>query len=108
MSPARSGAGGSEFADAQRAQIDTVLNLLYVLLLFSVIIAVLGMINTLALSVRERTREIRLLHAIGPRRRQWSESITVEALATSEQERDGDTRSQASQGPVRAARNGEG
>jgi putative ABC transport system permease protein len=73
---------GSEFADAQGAQIDTVLNLLYVLLLFSIVIAVLGIINTLALSVLERTREIGLLRAIGLRRRQLSGMITIEAIAT--------------------------
>lgn len=72
----------SEFADAQGALIDTLLNLLYVLLLFSVIVAVLGIINTLALSVFERTREIGLLRAIGLRRRQLSGMITIEAIAT--------------------------
>jgi putative ABC transport system permease protein len=73
---------GSEFADAQGASIDTMLNLLYVLLLFSVIVAALGIINTLALSVFERTREIGLLRAIGLRRRQLSGMITIEAIAT--------------------------
>jgi putative ABC transport system permease protein len=73
---------GSEFADAQGTQIDTVLNLLYVLLLFSIVIAILGIINTLALSVLERTREIGLLRAIGLRRRQLSGMITIEAIAT--------------------------
>jgi putative ABC transport system permease protein len=73
---------GSEFADAQGASIDTLLNLLYVLLLFSVIVAVLGIINTLALSVFERTREIGLLRAIGLRRGQLSGMITIEAIAT--------------------------
>lgn len=71
-----------EFADAQSGAIDTVLNLLYVLLLFSVVIAVLGIVNTLALSVLERTREIGLLRAIGLRRRQLSGMITIEAVAT--------------------------
>ena len=73
---------GAEFADAQGASIDTLINLLYVLLLFSVIVAVLGIINTLALSVFERTREIGLLRAIGLRRRQLSSMITIEAVAT--------------------------
>jgi putative ABC transport system permease protein len=73
---------GAEFADAAGAQIDTLLNLLYVLLLFSIVIAILGIINTLALSVLERTREIGLLRAIGLRRRQLSGMITIEAIAT--------------------------
>ena len=72
----------SEFADAQGASIDLLINLLYVLLLFSVIVAVLGIINTLALSVFERTREIGLLRAIGLRRRQLSLMITIEAVTT--------------------------
>jgi putative ABC transport system permease protein len=72
----------SEFADAQGAAIDTLLNLLYVLLLFSVVVAVLGIVNTLALSVFERTREIGLLRAIGLRRRQLSGMITIEAVVT--------------------------
>jgi putative ABC transport system permease protein len=73
---------GAEFADAEGAAVDTLLNLLYVLLLFSVIVAVLGVVNTLALSVFERTREIGLLRAIGLRRRQLSGMITIEAIAT--------------------------
>jgi putative ABC transport system permease protein len=73
---------GAQFADAQGASIDTLINLLYVLLLFSVIVAVLGIINTLALSGFERTREIGLLRAIGLRRRQLSSMITIEAVAT--------------------------
>jgi putative ABC transport system permease protein len=73
---------GPEFADAQGASIDTLINLLYVLLLFSVIVAVLGIINTLALSVFERTREIGLLRAVGLRRRQLSSMITIESVAT--------------------------
>ncbi len=73
---------GQEYAAAQGASIDTILNLLYVLLLFSVIVAVLGIINTLALSVFERTREIGLLRAIGLRRRQLSGMITIEAITT--------------------------
>jgi putative ABC transport system permease protein len=73
----------AEFADAEGASVNTLINLLYVLLLFSVIVAVLGIINTLALSVFERTREIGLLRAIGLRRRQLSAMITIEAVATS-------------------------
>lgn len=57
-------------------------NLLYVLLLFSVIVVVLGIINTLALSMFERTREIGLPRAIGLRRPQLSSMITIEAVTT--------------------------
>jgi putative ABC transport system permease protein len=73
----------AEFADAEGATVDMLINLLYVLLLFSVIVAVLGIINTLALSVFERTREIGLLRAIGVRRRQLGSMITIEAITTS-------------------------
>ncbi len=73
---------GAEFADAAGASIDMLINLLYVLLLFSVIVAILGIINTLALSVFERTREIGLLRAIGLRRQQLSSMITIEAVTT--------------------------
>ncbi len=73
---------GQEYADAQGASIDVLINLLYVLLLFSVVVAVLGIVNTLALSVFERTREIGLLRAIGLGRRQLAAMITIEAVAT--------------------------
>jgi putative ABC transport system permease protein len=72
----------TEFIAATGSAINALLNLLYVLLLFSVIVAILGIINTLALSVFERTREIGLLRAIGLRRQQLSAMITIEAIAT--------------------------
>lgn len=71
-----------QYGAAQGSSVDTIVNLLYVLLLFSVVIAVLGIVNTLALSVLERTREIGLLRAIGMVRRQLGAMITVEAVAT--------------------------
>jgi putative ABC transport system permease protein len=71
----------------QRLQaIDQVLGMVTVLLLLTVVIAVLGIANTLALSMLERTREIGLLRAIGMTRRQLrgmvrSEALLVAALA---------------------------
>jgi putative ABC transport system permease protein len=73
---------GSEFVGSQADQVNTLLGLLYGLLFLSVIIAVLGIINTLALSIFERTREIGLLRAVGLGRRQLRSMITVEAIAT--------------------------
>jgi len=51
-----------------------------VLLIFAVVIAILGIVNTLALSVIERTREIGLLRAIGVRRRQLRLMIRLESV----------------------------
>lgn len=73
---------GAEYVDSSARQVDTLLNLLYVLLLFSVVVAVLGIVNTLALSIIERTREIGLLRAVGLGRRQLAGMITIESVAT--------------------------
>lgn len=73
---------GEEYVDSATGQIDLLLNLLYALLLFSVVVAVLGIVNTLALSVIERTREIGLLRAVGLGRRQLAGMITIESVAT--------------------------
>ncbi|GAA1153994.1 ABC transporter permease [Nocardioides aquiterrae] len=69
-----------EFADEQKAQIDTFLYLIYALLGLAVVIAVLGITNTLALSVIERTREIGLLRAVGVSRRQLRTMIRLESV----------------------------
>ena len=73
---------GEEFQSTAASGVNVILGILYALLLFSVVIAVLGIINTLALSVFERTREIGLLRAVGLRRRQLSGMITIEAVTT--------------------------
>jgi putative ABC transport system permease protein len=62
------------------AQIDGLLNLLVVLLAFAVVIALLGIVNTLVLSVSERRREIGLLRAVGMSRRQVRRMIRWEAV----------------------------
>jgi putative ABC transport system permease protein len=71
-----------EFTKAQVSQINTFLMFLYALLGLSIVIAILGIINTLALSVFERTREIGLLRAVGLRRRQLASMITFESIST--------------------------
>ena len=70
----------AELVAAQRKQVDNLLNVVTGLLVFSVIIAVLGIINTLALSVIERTRELGLLRAVGLGRRQLRRMIRVESV----------------------------
>jgi putative ABC transport system permease protein len=73
----------AEFAEEQRAPIDQLLAIIYALLGLAVIIAVLGIINTLALSVIERTREVGLLRAVGMSRRQLRSMIRLESVAIS-------------------------
>jgi putative ABC transport system permease protein len=64
----------------QSSQINGLLTIIYVLLTLAVIIAVLGIINTLVLSVVERTRELGLLRAIGMVRRQMRRMIRGESV----------------------------
>jgi putative ABC transport system permease protein len=72
-----------EFTEAQRTQVNQFLYLVYALLALAIIIAVLGIINTLALSVIERTREVGLLRAVGMSRRQLRRMVRLEAIAIS-------------------------
>ncbi|MBD8868435.1 ABC transporter permease [Nocardioides donggukensis] len=67
-------------AEEQRGPIDQLLTLIYGLLALALVIAVLGIVNTLALSVIERTREIGLLRAIGLSRRQLRTMIRLESV----------------------------
>lgn len=70
-----------QFAAEQAKQINTFLYIIYALLGLAVIIAVLGIINTLALSVIERTREVGLLRAVGLSRRQLRRMVRLESVA---------------------------
>ena len=71
----------TEFADEIRGQIDQFLRLIYALLGLAIVIAVLGIVNTLALSVIERTREVGLLRAIGMQRHQLRRMVRLESVA---------------------------
>ena len=73
----------TEFKDAQASQINQLLGLIYVMLLLAVIIALIGIANTLALSIYERTRELGLLRAVGMSRRQLRSSIRWESVIIS-------------------------
>lgn len=71
----------SEGAKANaRADVDQLLNIITVLLVLSVVVAAVGLVNTLGLSVIERTREIGLLRAIGLGRRQTGIMISLESV----------------------------
>lgn len=72
-----------EFVSNLSAQVDQILVILYALLGLSIVIAVLGIVNTLALSVIERTREIGLLRAVGLGRLQLAGTVTIESVLTS-------------------------
>ncbi len=69
-----------EFLDEQHQQINIFLYLIYALLGLAIIIAILGIINTLALSVIERTREVGLLRAVGMSRRQLKRMVRLESV----------------------------
>jgi ABC-type antimicrobial peptide transport system permease subunit len=71
-----------EWIDKEDAEISQFLLLLYVLLALSVVISIFGMVNTLALSVFERTRELGMLRAVGTTRRQVRRMIRHESVIT--------------------------
>jgi putative ABC transport system permease protein len=71
-----------EFVKNQTSFMGSLLNLVYVLLALSVVISLFGMINTLVLSVWERTREIGMLRAVGMSRRQARRMVRHESIVT--------------------------
>jgi ABC-type antimicrobial peptide transport system permease subunit len=71
-----------DFVDNQISGLNSILNILYVLLALSVIVSLFGIVNTLVLTVFERTRELGMLRAIGMTRRQVRRMIRHESVIT--------------------------
>jgi putative ABC transport system permease protein len=71
-----------EFKDNQVSFLNNILNILYVLLALSVVVSLFGIVNTLVLTVFERTRELGMLRAIGMTRRQVRRMIRYESVIT--------------------------
>jgi putative ABC transport system permease protein len=71
-----------EFIDNQISGLNSILNILYVLLALSIVVSFFGIVNTLVLTVFERTREIGMLRAIGMTRRQVRRMIRHESIIT--------------------------
>jgi putative ABC transport system permease protein len=74
---------GSQFKKNFEKPLNKILILLYVLLLLSVIVSLFGIVNTLVLTVFERTREIGMLRAVGMTQRQTRSMIRHESIVTS-------------------------
>jgi putative ABC transport system permease protein len=71
-----------QFIDNQISGLNAILNVLYVLLALSVIVSLFGIVNTLVLTVFERTRELGMLRAVGMTRRQVRRMIRHESVIT--------------------------
>ena len=71
-----------EYLDTINKMVDQILMMFYGLLAMSVLISIFGIVNTLVLSVHERTREIGMLRAIGATRRQLRQMVRYESVIT--------------------------
>jgi putative ABC transport system permease protein len=72
----------AELKDSIGQQLNQLLGIIYALLLLSVIVSLFGIVNTLALTIHERTRELGLLRAVGTSRRQVRRMVRYEAVIT--------------------------
>jgi putative ABC transport system permease protein len=75
----------SEFKKAQRGNVNQLIALVYAMLALALVIALIGIINTLGLSIMERTRELGLLRAVGMTRRQLRREVRAEAVIIASQ-----------------------
>lgn len=80
QSPIVAVSSNAEYAESLVGQFDVLVGVIYGLLALAVVISVLGIINTLGLSVIERTREIGLLRAVGMTRRQLRRMVGLESV----------------------------
>ena len=71
-----------EFKQDREAEIDQLIALIYVLLGLSVLVSIFGVVNTLSLTIFERTRELGMLRAIGTSRSQVRRMIRYESVMT--------------------------
>jgi putative ABC transport system permease protein len=71
-----------ELKESRESQIDQLVRFFYVLLALAIVVSLIGIANTLALSIHERTRELGMLRAIGMSRRQVRTMIRYEAVIT--------------------------
>jgi putative ABC transport system permease protein len=71
-----------EYKDQIASQVNKLLALVYALLSLSIIVSLFGIVNTLVLSIHERTRELGMLRAIGTSRRQVRRIVRYESLIT--------------------------
>ena len=72
----------AELKEQQKAQINGLLAMIYVLLALAVVVSLVGIVVTLILSIYERTRELGMLRAIGMSRRQVKRMVRYEAVIT--------------------------
>ncbi|HXW79648.1 MAG TPA: ABC transporter permease [Acidimicrobiales bacterium] len=73
----------AQFEKNQANQVDSLLGLVYVLLALAVVVSLFGLVNTLALAIHERRRELGLLRAVGASRRQVRQMVRYESVITS-------------------------
>jgi len=73
-----------EFVADQKGQVNRLLALVYVLLALTLLIALFGILNTLFLTIHERTRELGMLRAIGTSRKQVKQMVRWEAVITAQ------------------------